>query len=92
MDTGIGTRWHRVNVSQVVDIVLFAVASAAPIVSNGRAPLPDIVVVRVVNCTVVVNGSQASEPLAVAVVVAEFFFGEWVLLDIGYLLSINPKP
>ena len=56
-----------------VDAVLFAVAAVIPVISGGRAPLPDVVVVCVVLRVVVVNGTPAAESLAVTAVVTDVF-------------------
>ena len=57
----------------IVYAVLFSVAAVIPIISDGRSPIPEIVVVCVFLYTVLVNGTPAAEPLAVVVVVADFF-------------------
>ena len=53
---------------------LFTVAAVIPVVSGGRAPLPDVHVVHVILCVVIVNGTPAAEPLAVLVVVTDVSF------------------
>ena len=78
-----------------IDAFLFAIAPVVPVVSGGRAPLPDVVVVCVVLRTAVVNGTPASDPLAVAFVVADVFlmgYGANLVLLGSRTASVVPPP
>ena len=57
----------------VINAVFFTVSAVVPVISGGRAPLPNIIVVCFVLRAVVVNGTPAAEPLSVAVIVADVF-------------------